>query len=218
VSDGAGSRILAVNSIVEIGNQAGGGQAEAASRNYLATLDRQIGRIPYQRVVQLNDEDLARLPNGSIGGLITANYREHYQHIANAGENSRGQKLATVDAVRAKYPVSFVILHDANDDHFGGRLIWQMHEHVYDSKEQTGSVQLTGVFIIRDPDGIIVPTFMEWFDELTQSKDRWPLRSQNLMMESAPVATANTDGQTRRSSARMRRKNGGGNDTRRPYS
>lgn len=131
ISDRAGSQIIAVNSFVEIGNQPGDGHVEAASRRYLSALDSKIGRIPYQRVVQLSDEDLARLPHGTIGDLIVANYREHYQHIVSAGENSHGQRPATVDAVRAKYPISFVVLHDASDSEFGGRLIWQMHEHVY---------------------------------------------------------------------------------------
>lgn len=189
LSDRPGSQIIAVNSFVEIGNQPGDSHVEAASRRYLAALDSKVGRIPYQRVVQLSDEDLARLPNGSIGDLIAANYRQHYQNIVSAGDNSHGQKPATVDAVRAKYPISFVVLHDAGDNESGGRLIWQMHEHVYDSKSHDSSMQLTGVFIIRDPEGVIVQTFMEWFGELTKSQDRWRLRNQNLILNEGPSVT-----------------------------
>lgn len=218
VSERAGSQIIAVNSFVEIGHQPGDGHVETASRAYLMTLDRQIGRIPYQRIVQLSDEDLARLPQGSIGDLIAANYREHYQRIVSAGENSHGQKPATVDAVRAKYPISFVVLHDADDDEFGGRLIWQMHEHVYDNEAHSGSVQLTGVFIIRDPVGVIVRTFMEWFNELTKSQDRWRLKSQNLIASDAPSAASNSDARPRRFAGRPWRRSGDvEDDAGRPY-
>jgi len=177
-TEGVGSRIDAVNSFVEIGQQPGDLHVEAASRRYLATLDRKIGRVPYWRIIQLVDDDLARLPAGSIGDLIADNYREHYQNIARAGENSHGEKPATVDAVRAKYPISFVLVHDASDREFGGRLIWQMHEHVYSGRSD--SVQLTGVFIIKDPEGVMVQTFIEWLDELKKSQDRCRLRSRNL--------------------------------------
>jgi hypothetical protein len=214
VSERAGSQIFAVNSFVEISNQAGDSHVEAASRRYLTALDSKIGRIPYQRVVQLSDDDIARLPQGSIADLIVANYREHYQHIVSAGENSHGQKAATVDAVRAKYPISFVVLHDASDSEFGGRLIWQMHEHVYDSKRRMNSVQLTGVFIIRDPDGAIVQTFFEWFEELTKSQDRFRLKSQNLEGHGTAVALVDAESSSRRPASRSWRRSGGaGNDT-----
>jgi hypothetical protein len=208
VSEKPGSQILAVNSFVEIGHQAGDSHAEAASRRYLATLDSKIGRIPYQRVVQLSEENLAHLPRGSIGDLIVSNYREHYQNIVSAGENSHGQKPATVDAVRAKYPISFVVLQDADDRKSGGRLIWQMHEHIYDSEKNIGSVQLTGVFIVRDPDGIIVQTFIEWFEELTKSPDRFRLKSQNLMAHENSSAISNNSAQTRSFPVRPSRRSG----------
>jgi hypothetical protein len=95
-----------------------------------------------------------------------------------ASENSHGEKPAIVDAVLAKYPISFVLAHDANDSELGGSLIWQMHEHLHN--ERAHSVQLTGVFIVRDPGGIITKTFIDWFWELNKSQYRYRLKRANL--------------------------------------
>jgi len=178
VSEQPGSRIDAVNSFVEIGHQAGDGQVDAASRRYLATLDKKIGRVPYTRIIQLFANDLAHLPRSSIARLIADNYLEHYRNIVKASETSHGEKLAFVEAVLARYPISFVLVHDATDSEFGGRLIWQMHEHVHNHRPD--SVLLTGVWIIKDPGGIMTRTFSEWFVELGRSPIRYRLKSVNL--------------------------------------
>jgi hypothetical protein len=178
VSEQPGSRIDAVNSFVEIGYQAGDEQVEAASRRYLTALDKKIGRVPYTRIIQLFAKDLAQLPRGSIAELIAINYLKHYQKIVKASETSHGEKLAFVEAVLARYPMSFVLVHNATDSEFGGSLIWQMHEHVHNHRPD--SVQLTGVWIIKDPGGIITRTFMGWFVELGRSPIRYRLKSANL--------------------------------------
>jgi transcriptional regulator with XRE-family HTH domain len=178
VSEQPGSRMDAVNSFIEIGNQPGDDQVEAASHRYLAALDSKIGLVPYTRIIQLYPGELARLPGGSIAELIVDNYRGHYQNMANASESPQGRELAIVEAVLAKYPISFVLAHDASDSELGGSLIWQMHEHV--SGDHADSVQLTGVFIIRDPLGIITKTFSEWFLELLRSPYRYRLKPANL--------------------------------------
>jgi hypothetical protein len=215
VSEGASSKIIAVNSFVEIGSQPGDKHVEEASRRYLATLDSKIGRIPYHRVVQLSERESDLLPNGSIGDLIAPNYCDHYQRIVSARLNSHGQQLATLEAVRAKYPISFVVLHDSTDSVYGGRLIWQMHEHVYDSGNDATFVQLTGVFIVRDPEGIIVKTFMEWYDELDRSEHRWILTSHNLVRSAeSPGAAINPELHARRLAGRPWRRSGDvGNET-----
>ena len=178
VSEQPGSRIDAVNSFVEIWGQAGDDQVEATSRRYLAALDKKIGRVQYTRIIQLSPNDLAQLPGKSIERLIAANYLEHYQKIVKASETRRGEKLAYVEAVLAKYPMSWVLVHDATDSEFGGSLIFQVNEHVHN--DRSDSVQLTGVWIIKDPSGIMTRTFMEWFVELDRSPVRHRPKSANL--------------------------------------
>jgi hypothetical protein len=178
VSEQPGSWIVAVNSFVEIWGQAGDDQVEAASRRYLATFDKKIGRVQYTRIIQLSPNDLEQLPGKSIAKLIAPNYLEHYQKIVKASETSRGDKLAYVEAVLAKYPISFVLVHDATDSESGGSLIFQMNEHVHNGRPD--SVQLTGVWIIKDPNGIMTRTFKDWFVELDRDPARHRLKSGNL--------------------------------------
>jgi hypothetical protein len=178
VSEQPGSRIDAVNSVVEIGLQAGDHLADAASRRYLATLDKKIGRVRYTRIIQLFANDRGQLPRGSIAKFIADNYLKHYQNIVTASETSHGQKLAFVEAVMARYPMPFVLAHDATDGEFGGSVIWQMHEHV--PGDRPDSVKLTGVWIIKDPGGVMTRTFTDWFVELDRSPVRYRLTSGNL--------------------------------------
>jgi hypothetical protein len=163
------SRIYAVNSFVEIGGQVGDGYVEAESRRYLKTLERKLGLISYHRIIQLADYDLDRLPDGSIGDLIAPNYRDHYRAIVKADGTSTGRRAAIVDAVRAKYPISFVVAQNPQDGEFGGQLIWQMNEHLQRDAGHPDSVQLTGVFIVKDPEGVMIKTFIEWFEELKRA-------------------------------------------------
>jgi hypothetical protein len=185
------SRIYAVNSFVEIGGQAGDGYVEAESRRYLKALEKKLGLVSYHRIVQLADYDLERLPEGSIGDLIAPNYRDHYRAIVKAGDNSLGRRAAIVDAVRAKYPISFVVVQNPQDGEFGGRLIWQMNEHLQDDVTHPDSVQLTGVFIAIDPEGVMIRTFIEWFEELKKANPH-RLTIHNLEVDVAALRRAGT--------------------------
>lgn len=180
VSEQPGSRINAVNSFVEIGHQAGDDKVEAASHRYLAALDKKIGRVQYTRLIQLPPDDLEQLqlPGKSAVKLIAANYLEHYQKIVKASETSHGGALAYVEAVLAKYPISWLLAHKATDSEFGGSLILQMNEHVHNDRPD--SVQLAGVWIIKDPGGIMTRTFIGMFVELARSSSRYRLKSGNL--------------------------------------
>lgn len=183
------SRIFAVNSFVEIGDQPGDGQVKSESRRYLKALEKKLGLLSYHRIIQLADYDLNRLPEGSIGDLIAPNYRDHYREIVKAGGNSPGRRAGIVDAVPAKYPISFVIVQNPQDGEFGGRLIWQMNEHVQDNATHPDSVQITGVFIVRDPEGIMLRTFVEWFEELKKANPhRLTLRNLDTDLERMPTA------------------------------
>lgn len=184
LEDGS-SRIIAVNSFVEIGGQAGDGYVDAESRRYLRTLEKKLGLVSYHRIIQLADYDLDRLPDGSIGDLIAPNYRDHYREIVKAGSNSRGRRAAIVDAVRAKYPISFVVVQNPQDGEYGGRLIWQMNEHLQSGAAHPDSVEITGVFIVSDPEGVMTKTFFEWFEELKKASPH-RLTVQNLQVDVAP--------------------------------
>lgn len=183
VSEKPGSWIKAVNSFTEINHQDKNGHVEAACRRYLATLRSKIGHIPYSRIIQLVERDLTDLQRrkGSIGNLLPETYREHYLEMARATTSSHGRFAAKVEAVRAKYPISFVLVHDADDADFGGRLIWQMHEHVYN--ERADSVQLTGVLIVTDPKGTMLRPFFDYFEELDRSSARHRLTLSNLELK-----------------------------------
>jgi hypothetical protein len=179
------SRILAVNSFVEIGGQAGDEQVMARSRSYLQSIDRKLGKVNYHRIIQLAEADLARLPHGSVAPLIAENYSEHYRRMLQVSENSPGQRAAVLEAVPAKYPTSYLMVQNKEDGQYGGRLIWQMHEHVPDGV-RGDEVQLTGLIIIIDPGGSILRTFVEWFEELRKSTLVYRLTAANLAPEPAP--------------------------------
>lgn len=185
------SSIFAVNSFVEIGGQPGDGQVEVESRRYLKALEKKLGRVSYHRIIQLADYDLNRLPEGSIGDLIAPNYREHYRAIVTAGGNSPGRRAAIVDAVPAKYPISFVVVQNLQDGEFGGRLIWQMNEHVQRNAPHPDSVQITGVFIVTDPEGVMLRTFAEWFEELKKANPhRLTVRNLDTDVGTAPTSAS----------------------------
>jgi hypothetical protein len=180
------SQIIAVNSYVEIGGESTDPEAGSESREYLATLEKKIGKVSYRRIVQLPRDGLAALrAGGAIGGVIGQPYRGHYLKMAQPDGATRGKKAATVEAVGARYPTSFVVVRNGDDNPRGGRLIWQMHEHVQDEfGDRADRVELTGVYIIDDPDGLVLGTFWDWFEELTRD-ERLPLNPKNLQV---PVA------------------------------
>lgn len=159
------TRIYAVNSFVEIGIQPGDAHVKDHSLRYLDSLNRKLGKVTYHRIVQLSEDDMNRLerqPDESIAKLVAENYLAHYREIVKAGQQG---KEAVLEAVLAKYPTSFVLVQNAADGKYGGRLIWQMHQHV-DGQERKDIVELTGIYIVNDPDGILVGTFVRWFNDL----------------------------------------------------
>ncbi|MFE0529061.1 hypothetical protein ACFW0V_15835 [Micromonospora parva] len=159
------SRIYAVNSFVEVGVQPGDAHVKDHSLRYLESLNRKLGKVAYHRIVQLSHFDMARLerhPDESIAELVAENYLAHYREIVKAGQQG---KEAVLEAVLGKYPTCFVLVQNAADGKYGGRLIWQMHQHV-DGQPREDIVELTGIYIINDPDGIFIGTFVRWFNDL----------------------------------------------------
>mgnify|MGYP006330551295 FL=1 len=173
-----GARILAVNSFVEVGGENADDQVEEQASKYLQELDRRIGKVHYHRIVQLARADLDRLPGGSISDLISDTYLPHYRNMV-APAKPTADEPTMLEATAAKYPTSFVIVKNREDTRYGGRLIWQMHQHVPDL-ERADKVQLTGVYIVVDPDAVMIGTFVKWFNELTGGERRVPLSLANL--------------------------------------
>jgi hypothetical protein len=195
------SRILAVNSFVEIGGQAGDDHVMQLSRDYLHAIDRVLGKVSYHRIIQLPAADLGLLPHGSIAPIVAANYREHYRNILEPSGNSRGQEAALLEAVPARYPTSYLLVQNKEDLPYGGRLIWQMHEHV-DSGERGDEVQLTGLFVVVDPRGLMLRTFVEWFQELRKLTPTHRLTLQNLEEDPSAAALGNGSGDSPRPDSR----------------
>ncbi|MFF5202210.1 hypothetical protein ACFY3B_21660 [Micromonospora parva] len=136
------SRIYAVNSFVEVGVQLGDVHVKDHSLRYLESLNRKLGKVAYHRVVQLSHFDMAcleRHPDESIAELVAENYLAHYREIVEAGQQG---KEAVLEAVLGKYPTCFVLVQNAADGKCGGRLIWQMHQHV-DGRPREDIVELT---------------------------------------------------------------------------
>jgi len=67
----------------------------------------------------------------------------------------------------------------------GGRLIWQMNEHLQTGAAHPDSVEITGVFIVSDPEGVMTKTFFEWFEELKKASPH-RLTVHNLQVDVAP--------------------------------
>jgi hypothetical protein len=70
--------------------------------------------------------------------------------------------------VGAKYPISVVVLKRKNTDgSSGGTIIWQINEHNSgDGVPESAHLQLTGIFIVKDPRGEVVRHFVDRFREL----------------------------------------------------
>jgi hypothetical protein len=170
-----GSRIFAINSFVEVFKESMDASAENSRRGYLESIEELLGSVDYHRIIQLKPSDLDQTSQTPLHDLIASNYLTHYRNVATyMSSRPHDTRLTRLDAVPAVYPTSFVLVQPPNDDR-GGSIIWQMNEHVLSNGNHNGTIRadalkLTGVFIINDPDGLLVGYFKQWFNELQRSR------------------------------------------------
>jgi hypothetical protein len=160
--------IYAVNSYVEVFQKSDASTDTAAEKKaqheYLKQFEKKFDTMKYHRLIQVQNGQLDSGQPG-LASLLAPAYRDHYRHMAQFAEEHPGKRIK-IEKVPAKLPTSFVVVKDKNGD--GGRIIWQMNMH----DPTAGSPEferIMGVFIITDPDALLVPRFMQWFDELDRS-------------------------------------------------
>jgi hypothetical protein len=152
------SEIFAVNSYVEVFKDSNDPADETWQRNYLAAFEKRFETIKYHRLIQVKN---GQLKSGLADQLAPA-YRDHYKKMATFARENPGSQIKIEEAA-AKLPTSFVVVKNKNNN--GGRIIWQMNRH--DPTADSPDVEpIMGVFLITDPDALLVPRFLQWFYEL----------------------------------------------------
>jgi hypothetical protein len=151
--------IYAVNSYVEAFKDSNSPEDEDMQRRYLGAFEHRFATMKYHRLIQVrNGDNEARAVK--LGDLLAPAYRDHYRKMATFAKVAPGSRVK-IEEVPATLPTSFVILKDRNSN--GGRIIWQMNKHNQEAEEVE---RIMGVFLITDPDGLLVPCFLQWFEEI----------------------------------------------------
>lgn len=173
--------IHAVNSYVEVFKESNPATDEASQRSYLAEFEKRFRTIKYHRLIQVKNGQL-KGDGPALAELLAPAYRDHYLRMAEYAQENPGSRIK-LEEVPAKLPTSFVVVKDKNSN--GGRIIWQMNMH--DPSADTADVErIMGVFVITDPDALLVPRFLKWFDELDRSSREL---SVNLLQEATTGRT-----------------------------
>lgn len=159
------SEIFAVNSYVEVFKDSNDGTDDPWQRSYLAAFEKRFETIKYHRLIQVKNGQL----KSGLADLLAPAYRDHYVNMAKFAKENPGSQIK-IEEAPAKLPTSFVVVKDKNGK--GGSIIWQMNRH--DPSADSPDVEpIMGVFLITDPDGLLVPRFLTWFREL--DRDAEPL-------------------------------------------
>ncbi|MEV5477571.1 hypothetical protein ACWDR2_04840 [Streptomyces sp. NPDC003631] len=175
-----GDEILAVNSFVEVFQQGSDPAIEELQEAYLRRIENRLlhGAV-YHRLIQLPSLDVLDDRSLFLSDSIEPSYLEHYRRIVGLTANAPGQE-ASLDAVKAKYPISFVVVKRKNNGSVGGTIIWQVNEHIQvGALAETGHFQLTGIAIVEDTKGDVTDHFIDWFKELQRGGHR-SLTTQDL--------------------------------------
>jgi hypothetical protein len=164
---GPDAEVFAINSYVEVFKDSNDPEQERLQRNYLAAFEKKFETIKYHRLIQVKG---GQRTNGGVrlADLLAPAYLDHYRRMAGYAEEHPRSRIQ-IEEVTAKLPTSFVVVKDENRN--GGRIIWQMNKH--DPKAESAEIEpIMGAFVINDPDGLLVPRFLEWFYEVDQDAKR----------------------------------------------
>lgn len=167
---GSQAQIYAVNSYVEVFRKTAGSLESEKDlreqRDYLKQFERKFETVLYHRLIQVQNGHLKDKKDEKydLAKSLAPAYLDHYRAMAEFAENNPSKDVKIVK-VPAKLPASFVVVKDRNSS--GGRIIWQVNMHDPNAPS-TEFERIMGVFIITDPDALLVPRFMQWFTELNR--------------------------------------------------
>jgi hypothetical protein len=167
------AEIYAVNSYVEVFAGPVAPAVQQAQRDYLREFEHKFRTTSYHRLIQLSNNELAHGNGRPLSHLIAPAYLEHYRKIAEYAHD-HPQRPIKIEEVEARLPTSFVLIRKGN----AGQIIWQMNQHA-PGNGQPDALTINGVFIITDPDGAIVRSFMHWF-QLLDRGHAYPLTKMDL--------------------------------------
>ncbi|MFG1807502.1 hypothetical protein [Streptomyces sp. NPDC049040] len=164
----AGDEILAVNSFVEVFHQRSDPAVERLQEEYLQRIENRFpDGVTYRRLVQLPSLDVLDRPSVFLADSVEPSYLRHYRRIIGLKTDAPGQGVS-LDAVTAKYPMSFVVVKRKDTErNAGGTIILQVNEHIpVNGLPESAHFQLTGIHIIEDTKGDVVNHYLDWFKEL----------------------------------------------------
>jgi hypothetical protein len=153
-----------VNSFVEADTSAN----KSVRRLWYGSIEERLGRIHYHRVIQLAERDVRGTSGRSLYQFVSAVYADHFRNtllIRRDLKNSR--HITRIDAVPARYPITFGIFQNPGSAP-GGTLYFQVNEYA-PTDDDTVVWSVAGAFVIRDPDGQLVPHFESLFTTLANS-------------------------------------------------
>lgn len=174
-----GAEIFAVNSYVEVFRESNDPKMADSQRDYLRTYKRRFHKLSgYHRLIQVrkgqDSED-----DTSLGDRLAPAYLEHYRDMAGHAERNRDGKVQ-LERVAARIPTSFVVVKVKNGN--GGEIIWQINHH--DPSLGPVAERMQGIFIVSDPDGLLVPNFIDWFRAL-DTEESSPVKTAHLRTSDA---------------------------------
>jgi hypothetical protein len=181
------SKIIAVNSFVEIFQESDDPKAEEFRSTYFRAIEKKLGKVDYHRILQLNypiyqsTQNINQIKNDVFTNRIAKNYKEHFAKIIEFRDSGKFQSEIRLDRVNAKYPMAFIIIENKEGTNY---LLWQINEHINTSNGLSNAFKLTGVFLIEDPDQQIIRHFKAWFNQLINSDTLRPIQLTDLDAQS----------------------------------
>jgi hypothetical protein len=173
------AEIFAVNSYVEVFRESNDPAFADSQRDYLRSYEKRFDAFKrYHRLIQVNN---GRTDDSktSLGDRLAPAYLEHYRAMAGHAESNLEQKIKLWRAA-ALLPTSFVVVKNGN----GGDIIWQMNHQ--DSRLGVPEAErMEGVFIVTDPDGLLVQNFIDWYIMLDASSTRTAIKTADLRTSDA---------------------------------
>lgn len=178
--------IYAVNSYIEAFKESNSQDDEKLQRRYLTEFENRFDTIKYHRLIQVKN-GRRDATTTDLGDLLSPAYRDHYRRMASYAKEHPGSRIK-IEEVPARLPTSFVVVKDKNSN--GGQIIWQMNKHAPEANEPDVE-RIVGVFLIRDPDALLVPHFLKWFEEIDRGARE--LTSEMLRSDTAGGASTRSE-------------------------
>ena len=92
------SKIIAVNSFVEIFQESDDPEAERSRSAYFRAIEKKIGKIDYHRILQLNystyqpTQNINQTGDGVITNIIAKNYKEHFTKMIELRDSGKSKR------------------------------------------------------------------------------------------------------------------------------